>query len=157
MKSLKNKVKFLATVTPEVKTYAEVLEVPTVIRQIMQEAKNDEKVEEREKERRSKNFIIHGAEEIGGRIEEIKAKDIEFIGTILEKIGIESQPENITRLGKPNEGKMRTMKIVMKSKNDKDIVMASLKRLKDTENELGKISITDDYTNGGRDLIKNLG
>ena len=40
--------------------------------------------------------------------------------TILEKIGIESQPENITELGKPNEGKMRTMKIEMKPKNDKD-------------------------------------
>ena len=129
---LKEQSQFLATVTPEVKTYAELLEVQTVIRQIMQEAKNDEKVEEREKERRSKNFIIHGAEEIGGRIEKIKEKDTEFIGTILGKIGIESQPENITRFGKPNEGKMRIMKIVMKSKNDKDIVMANLKRLKDT-------------------------
>ena len=49
---------------------------------------------------------------------------------------------------------MWTMKIEMKSKNDKDIVMSNLKRLKGTENELGKISITDDYTNGERDLIK---
>ena len=37
-----------------------------------------------------------------------------------------------------------------KSENDHYI----LKRLKGTENELGKISITDDYTNGERDLIK---
>ena len=55
MKSSKNKVSFWL-VMPEVKTYAEVLEVPTEIRQIMQEAKNDEKVEEREKGRRSKYF-----------------------------------------------------------------------------------------------------
>ena len=49
---------------------------------------------------------------------------------------------------------MRTMKIEMISKNDKDIVMSNFKRLKGTENELGKISITDDYANGERDLIK---
>ena len=73
---LKKQSQFLATVTPEVKTYAKVLGVPTEMRQIMQEAKNDEKVEEREKERRSKKFIIRGAEEIGGSIGEIKAKDI---------------------------------------------------------------------------------
>ena len=46
---LKEQSLFLATVTPEVKTYAEVLGVPTEMRQIMQGAKSDEKIEEREK------------------------------------------------------------------------------------------------------------
>ena len=41
------------------------LEVPLELRKVMQDAKNDDKVEKKERERRSKNLIIHGAEEIG--------------------------------------------------------------------------------------------
>ena len=51
----------------EGKTFSEVLKEPkeTDLRKIMQEARNDERVEEIKKERRSKNYIIHGLEENG--------------------------------------------------------------------------------------------
>ena len=44
----------------KIKKYSDVIKGLMDFRQIMQEARNEEKVEEREKEKRSKNFIIHG-------------------------------------------------------------------------------------------------
>ena len=46
-------------------SFAKVLQVPAEVRKVMQEVRNDEKVELSEQEKRSQNFIIHGAEEIG--------------------------------------------------------------------------------------------
>ena len=46
------------------------------------------------------------------------------------------------------------MKIVMKTKHDKEWVMANLNKLKNTEEEFGKIRVTDDYTNTEREQIK---
>ena len=42
----------------------------------------------------------------------------------------------------------------MKSKEDKMKVMSNLNKLKGTENDFGKISITDEYTNTERDEIR---
>ena len=59
----------LDTAIKETKTYAQPLNVNSVesrgvgvpdFRSILQEAKNDERVEECEKEKRTNNFIIHG-------------------------------------------------------------------------------------------------
>ena len=65
----------LDTAIKESKTYAQALNVNPVetsgvpdLRSILQEAKNDERVEEQEKEKRTKNFIIHGLEEEGTSI-----------------------------------------------------------------------------------------
>ena len=65
-----------------------------------------------------------------------------------------SQPESINRLGRPNETNRRTIKIVMKSKTDQENIMANLRKLKGTEEEFGKIRVTHDYTNNERDLIR---
>ena len=135
-------------------TFSKVLQLPTEVKQIMQDAKNEEKVQEKEQGRRAKNFIIHGADEVGNNIDEIKVNDIEYIAQILMKIGTNSKPESIARLGKPNETNKRTMKIVMNTRQDKERVMANLNKLKDTEEEFGKIRITDDYTNTEREQIR---
>ena len=42
----------------------------------------------------------------------------------------------------------------MKTKHDKEQVMANLNKLKNTEEEFGKIRVTDDYTNTEREQIK---
>ena len=75
----------------------------------------------------------------------------------LFKIGNESEPESFTRLGKVNEGKNRTLKIVMKNKQVKERILRNLNRLnlKDTVEEFGRIGVTDDYTNREREEIKN--
>ena len=47
----------------------------------------------------------------------------------LDRVGITSEWESITRLGKPTESKKRTLKVVMKTKEEKKIVLANLKLL----------------------------
>ena len=42
----------------------------------------------------------------------------------------------------------------MKTEAEKDSVMANLRKLKGTEEEFGKISVTRDYTSSERDQIK---
>lgn len=137
-------------------SYAKVLELPTEVRKIMQEARNDEKVEKIEQEKRSQNFIIHGAEEIGNNNDEIKENDKQYIKDILKHLTVKSQASSITRIGKPNDRKKRVLKIVMKSDGDKEKVMDNLRRLKGTEEEFGKISVTHDYTSTDREKIKEF-
>ena len=82
-----------------------------------------------------------------------------MLGTLpkfYKKIGVNCEPIRVTRLGASNEKKMRTIKIVMKRKADKDMVMTNLKHLKGTEDSFGKVRITDDYTLEERNLIKDL-
>ena len=43
----------------------------------------------------------------------------------------------------------------MTTNKDKVSVMGNCKRFKSTENEFGKIRVTDDYTSGEREQIKN--
>ena len=132
------------SVNPNLPTSAsKVLKLPQEVKKIMLDAENEKKIEENEQERRAKNFIIHGADEIDNNTDEIKKKDIEFLAHILRKIDVNSQPESINRLGRPNETNRHTIKIVMESKTDQENVMAN-----------GKIRVTHDYTNNERDLIR---
>ena len=87
-------------------------------------------------------------------MEYIKKNDEELISQFLIKVGINKSPVSITRLGKPNENNKRTMKIVMASSDDKDFIMGNLKHLKGSE-YFGKTRVTDDYTNGERDVIRH--
>ena len=84
-------------------TYAKVLAVPAEIKRMMKEVKNDEKLEDNETQRRSKNFVIHGADEIGDDVEEMQRNDEQYVKDILARIGVHSNPDNVTRLGKEND------------------------------------------------------
>ena len=155
--NINNEPKVTTTVIKDDKTYSEMLKrskrEPN-LKQILQETRNEEKAEEREQERRSKNVIIHGLEERGEHNDEIKYNDKIIIFSILEKVGVATQPESIIRLGKPGENKKRTLKIAMTAIEEKENFMQNLNRLKGSENEFGKISVTADYTTRERDLIK---
>ena len=135
-------------------SYAKVLQVPAEVRKVLQEVKNDEKVEKSEQEKRSQNFIIHGAEEIGENSDEIQSNDKQYIKDILKKLKVTAVAKSVTRLGQPNEKKMRVLKIVMKTDAEKDRVMANLRNLKGTEEEFGKIREKSDYTSTERDKIR---
>jgi hypothetical protein len=120
----------------------------------MRDARNEEKIEEFEKEQRSNNFIIHGAEEVGNSVASIKKNDEDYILDIFDEIRMEGyEPKSVIRLGKPNEDRPRPIKVQMKTKAGKDKVMNSLKYLKGTEDIFGKIRVTDDYTKEERDTI----
>ncbi len=90
------------------------------LKSAMFEARNDEKVELSEKQRRERNFIIHGALEVGKSPEEKKKQDEEYIKEVLTKIRVNAVPVSITRLGDNKESKHRPIKITMKSKTSVD-------------------------------------
>ena len=123
-------------------------------RQIIQESKNEELVQQKEREARSQNFIIHGFSE-SPETQEGNDEDCNTIGELLGIIEVEAIPESITRLGKRHETNSRPIKVKMTSLNEKQMVMSSLAKLTNATAEFKKISITDDYTFGERQTIKN--
>ena len=139
----------------ETNMYASKLAGPQDLRKMMKEAQNEEKIEVREQEQRSNNFIIHGAEEFGDNVAAIKKNDKEYILDILHEIKvINCKPKSITRLGKQEANKGRAIKVEMNNKEEKQKVMSNLKYLKGTEDFFGKIRITDDYTREERDMLR---
>ena len=143
-----------ASTLPEGSYASKVLKLPAEVRKALQDAKNDEKVEENEKEKRSQNFVIHGAEEIGANVNEIKENDTQYILDILKKLEIQCEAESVSRLGAPGKSEKRPIKVVMKTKEDQQKVMNNLRKLKGTEGEFGKISVTEDYTQTERKQIE---
>ena len=152
--SLNEKIEKQTEDNPDKVSYSKILQVPTEVRKAIQEAKNDEKVELSEQEKRSQNFIIHGAEEVGDTAEDVTKNHADYIKDILKKLVVQEKPESITRLGKPNETKGRVLKICMKTKTGKESVMSNVNKLKGTEEEFGKISVTEDYTKREREEIR---
>ena len=134
--------------------YAKALAVPKELRNIIREAKNDEKVEVMEIEKRANNFIIHGAEEVGDSNEDIKQEDNQYVKDILMVLGVACEPKSVDRIGQPTENKWRPIKVIMNTKDDKMKAMNNLRRLKGEEESFGKISITDDYTSSEQEEIK---
>ena len=81
----------------------------------MKTTKNDDLIQERERERRSANLIYGISEET----ENVIDSDTRFISSFLEVIGITERPKMIVRLGKPNEGNKRPVKLIMNSSEEK--------------------------------------
>ena len=94
-------------VTTEDKSYSKTLKGTSDFKKIIQEARNEEKAEEREKEKRSRNFIVHGLEEVGIDNDAIKKTDAQTIARLLEIFGVTSQPESYTRLGQQEKDKKK--------------------------------------------------
>ena len=144
------------------KTYAQTLKnfenggnnVQIDFRRAVKDDRNMLLLQEKERDRRVTNFIVHGLEEKGDTIEAKKDNDDASIKLFLERIGVEAQPTSMTRLGKPEVNKKRPLKIVMSSRNEKALVMANLQKLKGSEDQLGKLSVRDDYTIEERAEIK---
>ena len=126
------------------------------IRSILDEAKNDQLIEEKDRAARAKNIIIYGLEEKGDDANAKKTHDELMTRLFLERINVQVTPLNTFRLGKPDPNKTRPLKLEMANTSDKDRIMQNLKRLKGTEKELGKLNIKDDYTNKEREQIRNF-
>ena len=118
---------------------------------IITEARNDQLVQDRDRNLRSSNVIIHGVKE---EIENGKEKDDEFVTAFLGALGIDINPESTVRLGKSDHNRIRPLKLKMKTEEEKDAVMARLPNLKNAEDKFKKISVTDDYTVDERNEIR---
>ena len=81
----------------------------TNFKSIINESRNEQLVQERERKLRATNIIIHGVQEFLPENEDIK--DAEFINALFKTMGIDTRPESITCLGKPDPNKVTTYKI----------------------------------------------
>ena len=99
-------------------------------------------VQERQREARSKNIIIHGFTEAPDINELIDIKAIKKLFNVLQ---LDGTPESTERLGNRNEEIKRQIRIKMKSLNEKKMVMDSLDKLKPAPENLRKINVTDDF------------
>ena len=121
---------------------------------ILVEARNGQLLEKKEMEKRSINLIIHGLKENGNDANEVNKNDEAMVDLFFEKINVEVRPTKFYRLGKPDPNKIRPLKLEMVNSTDRDAVMKKLKLLKVTEEELGKLSVREDYTKNEREQIK---
>ena len=139
-----------------ISSYAGMLKIPEAVKKAIHDERIEKKQEESDIDRRKKNFIIHNADEVGANHEELKKQDLGFVKEIFDKLGITSQPKMVMRLGETNENKKRPLKVVMKSTDDQIKVMKNLGLLKNTEDQVGKISVREDHTQSEREEINTL-
>ena len=117
---------------------------------LLKETKNKELIQEKEREKRSSNIIIHGVNENNTEGEN---SDKTYVTSFMETIGLQIIPKQIVRLGKVNDNSKRPLKLVMNNRDDKENVMKRLGNLKGNDT-YRSISVRDDYTLEERELIK---
>ena len=117
-------------------------------RTLMRTTRNEEITEEKEKERKRKNVVIHGCDTSD------QEKTKKFIETLLTDAGTEKIGyTTVNRIGKVDQPK-RPIIVEFNTEHDKDVLMRSLRNLKG-KCEYKGISITDDYTVTEREMIKD--
>ena len=111
----------------------------------MQEQKNEALVQEKERETRALNIVIHGLTEpsVPNAVIDDKKNVDDFLAIIQQT---DAKPVTITRLGTRDENKTRPIKIKFNLLSDKQLVMSSLSKLKEAPDMFRKISVTEDYT-----------
>ena len=126
------------------------------LRTIMNEAKNEELAEEREKKLRACNIILHGVKEPNNENKtEAKLADETYISEFLDAVEVQVTCKYVARLGKHDTNKRRPIKLVMNSEDDKRKVMENLRKLKDNNTFFG-LSVAHDYTIAERELTKEF-
>ena len=132
-------------------SYAEATNSKTQVRsfrEIVAAAKNEELAEERERNARINNIIIHG-------VEEQPAGDEVFYKKLITDLSIgEVKAKSIIRLGQILDEKKRPIKITLSSTIDKEKNTSNLSNLKDKG--YNGISITEDHTITERKMIKDF-
>ena len=121
-------------------------------REIMAAAKNEDLAEEREKNYRLSNLIIHGMEESD---DDQSNNDEVFIKQFINDLQIgKIETKSINRIGQKCEGKKRPVKVVVQNSADKTKIMNNLSNLKNKG--YNGISVKDDYTMTERNMIRDF-
>jgi len=122
---------------------------------IIRVAKIEECQEERDHNNRKKNIVIHGVHEVGDNDEENqKMRDENFVKSLLTDVANRSNPKYIGRIGLQSPGKFRPIKVAFETEEEKRKLFSHLSALKGLEN-YESVSITDDYTQAEREMIKS--
>ena len=124
-------------------------------RVIMEETKNAELVEEKEKKLRFRNLTIHGVEKSSSdnKDDAIKSDDI-YISNFITALKVTSSVKSASRIGIPAQDKNRPIKVVMNTEDERNMIFSNLKNLKGIP-EYKTISVTENYTITERRMIKD--
>ena len=122
-------------------------------RAIVEETKNVELVEKKERKLRSKNLIIHGVKESSSdnKDDAIKSDDI-YINNFIAALKVNIHCKS--RIGLPAQDKNRPIKVVMNTEEERNKILSNLRNLKDIP-EYKAISVTEDYTITERRMVKD--
>ena len=120
-------------------------------RDIARMAKLEELEEENQKRLRQNNIVIHGKKE---NETTTNGSDEEFVNALLKELCVGAvKARFMVRIGKIENGKARPLKVTFHNENDKAKVLDNLKQLKG-KSEFDGISIKEDFTISGRNLVK---
>ena len=121
----------------------------------MEETKNAELVEEKEKKLHSKILIFHGVEESSSdnKNDAIKSDDI-YINDFVAALKVTSTVKSASRIGLLIQDKNRPIKVVMNTVQKRNRILSNLRNLKGIS-EYKTISVTEDYTITERRMIKD--
>ena len=93
-------------------------------RKIIEETRNEELIQMKEREARAQNVIIHGLPEEANSLEG-RVADNQTIKDFLTAIGVASEPRSIFRIGERNDARCRPIKLIMAINNERDLVMST--------------------------------
>ncbi len=121
------------------------------IKKIVKNTMIEHKMDEKSRESREENIVIHRVPESQEKeAEERKQADVDFFQDLCTEVleTGEVEVKSIIRLGKKTEDatKPRPLKIGLHSKQDKRKIMSRLGNLKDAEEKFRVISVGDDLT-----------
>ena len=135
-------------------TYAGVTNsTPSDFKTIMKMTKVEEISEERDRQSRANNIIIHGAQEIEST-DQSQNTDQTFVNKFFETLEeTDKKPSLVGRIGRKDATKNRPMKIVFKSESEKKAIFNKLRMLKGKD-EFKGVAITEDLTEPERKVVK---
>ena len=115
-------------------------------------SENEELAEERERNSRKNNVIIHGCEEAN---DDQATKDKVFFDKLINDLTIAKvEAKSVVRIGQKTNGKKRPIKITLTTTSEKEKIMDNLRNLKDKG--YNGISIKEDHTITERGMIKDF-
>ena len=124
---------------------------PIDFKRIIRETENEKLVQDKERESRARNLIIHGILE---PTDADATTDTASINELFTAIEVDKKPEAISRVGIKKAVGSRPLKVILANINDKNLVMNNLSKLKNAPDKLNSLSITDDYTLEERQEIR---
>ena len=110
------------------------------IKTIVQEARNEEEREIKDKRSRANNIIIYGIPETSSESpEETQDQNNQIVTDLLRGVNFKINAKFIARIGSRQPSKSRPIKVSFKSSKDKETIMKNLKLLKGRRKYFGRL------------------